>query len=155
MRKYLLSFAVIMMTALAFTACENEENDEDLLGLSKMAFAGSAYMESSMHDVTINFDDYRNGVFYYTDRQDIDGQVVPVEIYAHFTYTLTGNKGALQINTVTAVSPKGVVNEPMPEGKGYLEFTYSASDPSIIVHDDGIMYVLKSAKYRKFNIPTH
>lgn len=162
MKKYLLSFSVLMMALLTFTAC-GDDDDEDFGGVSsplaKTSWTCHVVDEEESVDITINFDNDKTGLQYATGTVYEDGMELPMEMYAQFSYVLQGKRGVLMISkmNVSVVTPAGIANQEFNgdyiEG-AQLQFEYNADRKTLTILDQDGNTVMNQQKYKEIKYPT-
>lgn len=152
MKKYLLSFAVLMMTALAFTACSNDDDEEGGNGTSTTASLAKTSWQASVSDetMTISFTNGSEGVT-YTEAVE-DGKAW--KQYVNFTYTLKGNKGTFVGKEFVDIYDDGTESGTF-EGdyNMVINFEYDSKNNKIIVNDEEGKLEFKKISYVELKMP--
>lgn len=156
MKKYLLSFAVLMMTALAFTACSNDDDEEGGNGtsttasLAKTSWKTTVSGEGNSGTMTISFNSDKEGVT-YTEAVE-DGEAW--KQYVSFTYTFNGNKGTLVGKKFVDIDDDGTESGTFDSDDNMvINFDYDSKNKKIIVVDDGQKLEFKKISYVELKMP--
>lgn len=158
MKKYLLSFAVLLMAMVGLTACGDDDEDGlALKSLAKTSWVGKLVDEGMEMDVTISFPDDKNGVQYAKGTFVSDELPMPVNVeqYAKFTYTFDGNRGKAIVSLITTKTPFGSETydpreeEYYEEGDEEMEFSYNAENNTLEIIDGDEVTVLTKTSYKE------
>lgn len=141
MKKSFLSFAVMMMALMSFTACSSEEDGPEQVSLEKRTYTvkynfddsgDSDHMESSMN---VTFLDASNGIVSFQgathllDVWDFEGDRV-----SKFIYTYDGKEGTITMHqTITTINGKKHMYQDVNETK---TFTLSADGAQMHMESD-------------------
>lgn len=157
MKKYLLSIAVLLMAAITFTACSDDNDDPSGDGLAKTTFTANVVDDGDQMEVVVSFVDGSKGVQYVkTTMEDEDtGMKIPMEAWVNFEYKMDGTKVTLNSKKST-VKVMGMieVEDFTDYDPAYLTYDKANKTLTEIVEKGETPMVLKQTKYKEIVVPT-
>lgn len=151
MKKYLLMIAVALMTAITFTACSSDD-DDNAEGLAKTTW-NCQYQDEidGTINITVSFKDNSNGILVAAGQFEVaEGVSVPGKMYAQFTYSFANGKGHTVTKAMVMETPVGVVPMEVDE-ESNLDFSYDGK--TLVVGYDEMPVPLKKVGYQDIKFP--
>lgn len=158
MKKYLLSFAVLIMAAISFTACSSDD-DEDVwtkIGKGSLAKTSWAYSGERTFDGVQELEEY--AVCFVNDKECVlmekhtnkEKNIVEMEAYGEGTYTFDGEKAKMNTTSITRVEGEKVSTTPTSV---QLEIRYDSKTKTLVISVDGDGKALKNVSFKEIKVP--